>query len=754
MNIAARFNTLGCATVLVGLLTFCVADAKPGLAIVAGVVCFIGWLAGGGGGGWRPLAMPRALVNLLVLGAIINAAFRASSATVGQPIVSHLGEFLVYVQLLKLFDRRNSRDESQLLTLSIFVVIAAMLTSNTFPVGVCLIVYTPLMVATAMLYQLRAGQLRASAARTPAAAARASGDERLDATSAPPVVVYGRRAGVQFRRVAGVSLIAASALALALFVLTPRGLGQGSLGRFGEGRQGPASTGFTETIRLGGDGFLQDNATPVLDLTVEDVSGNNLGGPERTFYLRGVTRDNYEGPIWTSPTQQQFRRLATSGETRRLTRANEGTAGAQIVQRITLRKPGRQEPVFFTIWRPINITVEQTSELLIGVNDLSIRRNGNSPGDQSYVIQSSPTDFDGGREPEMPSAFATGPIRDLAVSILRENNIDPDPAMRDRAINRQAAAVLRDHLQERCAYSREMIAPAAGQDPIEMFLFDTKRGHCEYFASAMVALSQSVGLPARLVVGYVAADFNNVTGKYLVRQSNAHAWAEVHIGNGAWQTFDPSPSEDVTAIHRPRGGWLASLRHWYESIEFGWNRSIIGFDDRTQKESAVGKRIDFAAIERFFSDISGRLFVAARTLNRGEGPTIPWWVFPAAIGCAAIAVISSRRRWRAGTRRARAAKVARAAGTRIPEAEFYSRALADLARASIAKPESLPPLAHARQLTNGGVPVADAFRNIAGLFYKLRFAGRPLTPEEQARAAALADDLRAWARDRRRRRAR
>jgi hypothetical protein len=350
----------------------------------------------------------------------------------------------------------------------------------------------------------------------------------------------------------------------------------------------------------------------------------------------------------------------------------------------------------------------------------------------------------------MPEAFAAGPIRDLAVSILREFNIDPDPAMRDRATNRQAAAMIRDHLQSRCAYTREMVAPQPGQDPIEMFLFDTRRGHCEYFASAMVALCQSVGLPARLVVGYVAADFNEVTGKYLVRQSNAHAWAEVHIGNGAWQTFDPSPTDDVTAIHRPKRGWLASLRHWYESIEFGWNRSIIGFDDRSQKESIIGRRIDFAAIERFFSDVSGRWFVAARSLSRGNGPTLPWWVLPAAIACASIAVISSRRRRRSGPRRARAARAARPRALRIPEAEFYTRALADLARGSAAKPDNLPPLEHARRLSDEHIPVADAFRSIASLFYKIRFAGRPLTAEEQARAAELAGNLRAWARDRHR----
>jgi hypothetical protein len=129
---------------------------------------------------------------------------------------------------------------------------------------------------------------------------------------------------------------------------------------------------------------------------------------------------------------------------------------------------------------------------------------------------------------------------------------------------------------------------------------------------------------------------------------------------------------------------------------------------------------------------------------------LPWWVLPAAIACASIAVISSRRRRRSGPRRARAARAARPRALRIPEAEFYTRALADLARGSAAKPDNLPPLEHARRLSDEHIPVADAFRSIASLFYKIRFAGRPLTAEEQARAAELAGNLRAWARDRHR----
>ena len=82
------------------------------------------------------------------------------------------------------------------------------------------------------------------------------------------------------------------------------------------------------------------------------------------------------------------------------------------------------------------------------------------------------------------------------------------------------------------------------KDPIVQFLTDFKRGHCEYFAGAMTLMCQSVGMKARMVVGFKCDEFNTMGGYYVVRQSHAHAWVEALTANG-WQRFDPTSSSEA-----------------------------------------------------------------------------------------------------------------------------------------------------------------------------------------------------------------
>src|SRR5690606_5338934 len=137
------------------------------------------------------------------------------------------------------------------------------------------------------------------------------------------------------------------------------------------------------------------------------------------------------------------------------------------------------------------------------------------------------------RVPHNP--FTTGPVRELAERILLERDIDPARAKLDAE---PAVVAFRQYLQQNYRYTLEMVAPKPGQDPIEMFLFDTGeggrggRGHCEYFSSAFAALCLSVNIPARVVTGYAASEVDPVTGVYTIRQSHAHAWVDVELSSG------------------------------------------------------------------------------------------------------------------------------------------------------------------------------------------------------------------------------
>ena len=82
----------------------------------------------------------------------------------------------------------------------------------------------------------------------------------------------------------------------------------------------------------------------------------------------------------------------------------------------------------------------------------------------------------------------------------------------------------------------------SGQLALEDFLFRTRRGHCEFFATAMVVMLRSQGIPARFVTGFLGGEENAFEGYYVVRQSNAHAWVEAWFPDRGWQVFDPTPA--------------------------------------------------------------------------------------------------------------------------------------------------------------------------------------------------------------------
>jgi transglutaminase-like putative cysteine protease len=735
------YDRLVLVTIGLSILTFIAADDKPWLLPLAiPVLLGAGWLRRPG----RPSAMPPMVINALVLGAIVFAALRTTVLNVGEPIVSTLGQFLVIILLIKLFDRRSARDDAQVLTLCVFILIAAVLTSNSMLTGVLLLGVSLAGIGTSMLWHIRAGQ---------AAALGPDGWLRLDVATGPGTPAQGREARTSFRRLWAGSALACCAIAMGVFILAPRGLGTDALGRLGAPRE--TQIGFREQVRLGEAGLLSDNPTPVMDVKVDRELG--LGGEASMLYLRGSVSEFYnpERAAWEDKDQWDgsvpVQALTRWWLPRRTTRSTDGAATRAATARtltITQRAatPGGN---LFTLWRPLAITADKPFRAQRAVDSQALRRtDGSVPF--TYTVESqlaaAPEPV-----PEFRLGFQDGPIRALAERILADAGLTSP----ERRTSRAAVTALRDALREPpFAYTLEMIAPPSGADPIEFFLFDSRRGHCEYFASALAALCQSAGIPARVVAGYVATEYNQFSGQYLVRESNAHAWVEAFIttdheaGLGRWETFEASPPGDIERIHRPESGLLAQVRGWYEALEFGWSSSIIGFDAIRQSR-LLGRSPEQArdriagvnsAAERFVAWMRNR---GGRQRPEPDDPAGPSWLGPAVAGGAVVACgwfgLVALRRWQRG----------RAAVRHDPElaallaqATFYPKALRLLAKAGKAKPETRPALTHARVLAASDPALAELFAELARLYYRVRFGRQPLTTTELARADAVLASLR------------
>lgn len=155
-------------------------------------------------------------------------------------------------------------------------------------------------------------------------------------------------------------------------------------------------------------------------------------------------------------------------------------------------------------------------------------------------------------------------------------------------------------LFRREAFVYTLTPPLLGEDGIDQFLFDSRRGFCEHYAGAFVFLMRAAGLPARVVTGYQGGERNEVDGFVVVRQSDAHAWAEVWLDGEGWRRVDPTaailPSrvergladlpagEPVPFVARADLGWLRDLRHRWEAANNAWNQWVLSYDQQKQRE--------------------------------------------------------------------------------------------------------------------------------------------------------------------------
>lgn len=145
--------------------------------------------------------------------------------------------------------------------------------------------------------------------------------------------------------------------------------------------------------------------------------------------------------------------------------------------------------------------------------------------------------------------------------------------------------------------------PTLEDKPIETFLFTTRRGFCSHYASAFVYLMRSAHIPARVVTGYQGGEINKVGGFLEIRQSDAHAWAEVWLQGRGWVRIDPTAAVAPERIERefgfdrqaaygiapsqgylpsPAYNWLKQARQLWGNVDYNWQRWVINYDNRSQ----------------------------------------------------------------------------------------------------------------------------------------------------------------------------
>ena len=141
--------------------------------------------------------------------------------------------------------------------------------------------------------------------------------------------------------------------------------------------------------------------------------------------------------------------------------------------------------------------------------------------------------------------------------------------------------------------------PPLGRDPVDAFLFDTRRGFCEHYASAFAVLMRAAGIPARIVLGYQGGETNPIAGHMIVRQSDAHAWTEVWLPGRGWVRTDPTAAVAPERIESGMSGarfeeigarwglsaptrWMYQAAMIWDSVDARWNEWILGYGPENQ----------------------------------------------------------------------------------------------------------------------------------------------------------------------------
>jgi len=791
MIIYRRYHTASHLGVLLGMMTFCVADASPGLALLATVMIAGSWAL------FRDTVvspLPRWAINLLLLGATANL-FRQCvvAASLKDVAIILLGEYLIYLQLIKLFESRTPRDQAQLLVLNVMLVIGAVLTSVTLSVGVMLMVYAPVFLYAVLLYQLYAGQHRALAPRRKPA----------------PVVVSlaanaGRWIGWQLRLATALAMVVIVAGSTVVFLVMPRNLGDEFIGRVPEPVAG-ASSGFSDSVQLGVSGLISESRDIVLEFDLY-LDGRRANTPVNQ-YLRGTVLDRYDPDSHTWD-----RSLAlTEGDALQRNKLRSGRRGATRLPN-TLYANSSIEQVYrvinkrtdhlFALWWPGQVACEKREAIFLNPADGTLRMRKH--GLLTYAVRSFPY-YPNIRAVEAPDGVpdpATGEAPPMRTGLIDpgddldppsgpdpESDPGPDPGtdfattpadgvfsgtaveryarmlMAEAGVERRADAatdgqilgLFERHLRANFTYTLDLVPPPEDIDPLQNFLYETKTGHCEYFASAMAAMAQSVGIDARIVTGFVTNELDPATGSYIVRKSHAHAWVEGRVlivddvtehaddvrYTPAWRAFDPTPPSELSAQNRRTDGVVAWVQRLFERAEQMWVRGIVAYSSDQQKSVLRTTGVSTLRFERLAALVSG-----LRTASVGallQFLTVAAVSMVALLALLWLAALGTRWLWGLASRAARRWWLARTdppAARQLRQLELYERMLRLLDRAGLAKPASVPPLAYARALAPARPEVARGIERLASLYYAVRFGQAPLTHAVLDDAERTLSDLR------------
>lgn len=454
---------------------------------------------------------------------------------------------LAFLSGAKLLEIESTRDRTALLFVGVFLLVAHFLDSQNLMTAAYMIPAALVLVAGLIANQ--AADVVAGVAADGSASAAAHRNLAL----------------------AGQMLLQALPLALLLFLLFPRLHGP----LWGLPQQAAGQTGLSDRMSPGDISQLILSDELAFRAEFTDARPDS-----RQLYWRGPVLWDYDGRAWLTA---------------------EPVAGAQI----PVRAEAEGRPIRYAV------TLEPHRQRWLFLLGLPTRLPDNlqhSLGPDLQWLAREPVNQRLRYELEAHLDYRLEP-RLSAESRARALALPPDTDPRSRELARSwrraatdDSSVVRQALDlfRQQPFFYTLNPPLLGDSAVDDFLFTARRGFCEHYASAFVFLMRAAGVPARVVTGYLGGEVNPLDGHVVVRQSDAHAWAEVWLGRErGWTRVDPTAAVSPLRVERGIGAalpeaelpptlarlslpWLQGVRHTWESLNNGWNEWVLGYGQDQQ----------------------------------------------------------------------------------------------------------------------------------------------------------------------------
>ncbi|RMH27303.1 MAG: DUF3488 domain-containing protein [Candidatus Hydrogenedentota bacterium] len=325
---------------------------------------------------------------------------------------------------------------------------------------------------------------------------------------------------------------------------------------------------------------------------------------------------------------------------------------------------------------------------------------------------------------QIPNSLDTQKLRAFAMQIVG-----------NRQTAYEKALAIESYLRSRYQYTLEQI-PDNPKNPVEDFLFESRRGHCEYFATAMVMLLRSLDIPARIVNGYYSAEWNNFAKSFTVRQRDAHSWVEVFFPGYGWMTFDPTPPDAIGRAIEFNPYLLTAMRLW-DSVKLRWYRVMIDFSIEDQRFVAGTFLRMFASHHEEVAEWGGGNYAADDSM-RELAPSIAGVVLVG--GALVLVLLSFRGRWA----KAKGRKTKRSARGWSPPPEFYGQLLKEFERLGYHRAVHETPREFAERIAKS-IPEFASFAQVTQWYYGYRYGEHELMAEQLHAIQELRNSVRRYA---------